>query len=80
MSKELEAFRKICKNLNSYEFTDEYKNNKKLIEKELKAFEIIKECCIVAKYPDNTYELGFCKKILIDKDEYDLLKEVLCDE
>ena len=35
MSKELKAFRKICKNLNSYEFTDEYKENKKLIEKAL---------------------------------------------
>lgn len=32
MSKELRAFKKICKNLNSYEFTDEYKKNKKLIE------------------------------------------------
>lgn len=32
MSKELRAFRKICKNLNSYEFTDEYKKNKELIE------------------------------------------------
>ena len=36
MSKELRAFRKICKNLNSYEFTDEYKKNKKLIETALK--------------------------------------------
>ena len=43
MSKELTAFRKICKNLNSYEFTDDYKNNKKLIEKSLKALEIIKK-------------------------------------
>ena len=32
MSKELSAFRKICKNLNSYQFSDEYKENKKLIE------------------------------------------------
>lgn len=32
MSKELQAFRKICKNLNSYEFSDEYKKNKELIE------------------------------------------------
>ena len=39
MSKELQAFRKICKNLNSYEFTDEYKNNKKLIETALKNYE-----------------------------------------
>ena len=35
MSKGLPAFKKICKNLNSYEFTDEYKEKKKLIEKEL---------------------------------------------
>lgn len=46
-------------------------------EKKLKALEIIKPCCIVAKYPDNTYELAFCKKICIEKEEYDLLKEVL---
>ncbi len=39
MSKELQAFRKICKNLNSYEFTDEYKKNKKLIETALKNYE-----------------------------------------
>ena len=38
MSKELRAFRKICKNLNSYEFTDEYKKNKKLIETALKNY------------------------------------------
>lgn len=41
MSKELEAFRKISKNLNSYGFTDEYKNNKKLIETELKRLETL---------------------------------------
>ena len=39
MSKELKAFREICKNLNSYEFTDEYKKNKKLIETKLKRLE-----------------------------------------
>lgn len=39
MSKELRAFRKICRNLNSYEFTDEYKKNKKLIETTLKNYE-----------------------------------------
>ena len=36
MNKELKAFRKICKNLNSYEFTDECSQNKKLIETALK--------------------------------------------
>ena len=36
---------------------------------------IIKNCCLLAKYPDNTYELAFCKKICIEKEEYDLLKE-----
>ena len=37
MSKELRAFRKICRNMSSsYEFTDEYKKNKKLIETALK--------------------------------------------
>ena len=39
MNKELRAFRKICRNLNSYEFTDEYKKNKKLIETTLKNYE-----------------------------------------
>lgn len=34
----LEAFRKICNNLNNYEFTDEYKENKKLIETTLKNY------------------------------------------
>ena len=51
------------------------------IEKILKALEIIKDCCIVAEYPvleeENKYELAFCKKICISKEEYDLLKEVL---
>lgn len=41
MSKELRAFRKICKNLNSYEFDDEYKKGKKLIETALKRLERI---------------------------------------
>lgn len=38
MNKELKAFRKICQNLNSYEFTDEFKKNKKLIETTLKNY------------------------------------------
>lgn len=46
-------------------------------EKKLKALEIIEPYCIVAKYPDDTYELAFCRKICIEKEEYDLLKEVL---
>lgn len=40
MSKELRAFRKICRSMSSiYEFTDEYKKNKKLIEIALKNYE-----------------------------------------
>ena len=51
------------------------------IVKHNKVLEIIKPCCIVADYktddPDTSYELAFCKKICITKEEYDLLKEVL---
>lgn len=43
MSKELQAFRRICNNLNSYEFTDECKKNKKLIENAFKDYENLKE-------------------------------------
>ncbi len=52
-----------------------------IIEKELKALEILKPCCIVADYkcenPEDRYELAFCKKICITEEEYNLLKEVL---
>ena len=48
-----------------------------IIETALKVLEIIKDCCIVAEYPNNTYELSFCRKICIEKEEYKLLKEVL---
>lgn len=38
--KPLRAFRKLCRNLyGSYEFTDEYKKNKKLVESSLKDYE-----------------------------------------
>ena len=36
--KELEAFKKICRNLNGYEYTEEYKKYKKLIEETLKKY------------------------------------------
>ena len=53
----------------------------KIIETALKALEIIKPYCLVADYktddPDTRYELAFCKKICITKEEYELLKEVL---
>ena len=39
----LRIFKKICKNLNSYELTDEYKRGKKIIERELKVNQILKE-------------------------------------
>ena len=98
MSKELKAFRKICKNLNSYEFTDEYEKNKKLIEKALerkekseKALEIIKENalyvdwtwlfdCVVnnKSYEDYIEGCNAMKETTFaDKEEYDLLREVL---
>ena len=53
----------------------------KIIEKELKALEILKLCCIVADYkcenPDDRYELAFCRKICITEEEYKLLEEIL---
>ena len=52
-----------------------------IIEKELKALEILKPYCIVADYkcenPEDRYELAFCKKVCITEEEYKLLKEVL---
>lgn len=45
MNKELKAFRKICKNLNSYEFTDEYKQNKELIESALEELDFYVRHC-----------------------------------
>ena len=35
-------FKKICKCINSYEYSDEFKKGKKVIEKELQALKIIK--------------------------------------
>lgn len=72
MSKGLEALNRL-RNHKPYDIEP----NLDIIEKELKALEIIKDCCIVAEYPDNTYELAFCRKICIEKEEYELLKEVL---
>lgn len=41
--KPLRAFRKLIRNLyGSYEFTDEYKKNKKLVETALKDYEVTK--------------------------------------
>ena len=71
MSKELTAFTKICKNLNGYEFTDEYKKNKEIIESTLKALEIIK--AIVKLYPITCRALINCTS----KEEQDILKKVL---
>lgn len=93
MNKELKAFNKICKNLNSYEFTDEYKKGKKLIKEALKdKKKKDKFVKLVMQWLDNGHDIT---KILKDiensesygdfinlypfapKDEYDLLKEVL---
>ena len=62
-------------------WSDEGLNCIQIIETALKALEIIKPYCVIADYktddPDTSYELAFCKKICITKEEYDLLKEVL---
>ena len=74
MSKELEAL----ENIRHYDTrVGLHEEDYNIIEKGLKALEIIRHCCIVAKYPDDTYELAFCKKICIEKEEYELLKGVL---
>lgn len=56
---------------------DDYWKAYCFIEKQLKALEIIKDCCIVAKYPNNTYELSFAIKKTISKEDYEILKKVL---
>ena len=38
-----EAFKKICKNLNSYEFTDEFKQAKNQIIRDLEVLQILKK-------------------------------------
>lgn len=90
MNKSLEALEKIknwecfvdfeLETIGEKEFGEELS----IIEKELKALEIIKPYCIVADYkcdnPEDRYELAFCKKVAITKEEYDLLKKVLTDD
>ena len=55
----------------------DYKNELDIIEKSLKALEIIEKCCLLGAYPNGTYELAFSTKIDITKEEYDILKEIL---
>ena len=75
MSKGLETLKEYEQ---EFVYADEYFD---IIEKELKALEIIKPYCLVADYgcdnEEDRYELAFCKKVCISKEEYDLLKEVL---
>ena len=80
----LEALQNIKILVNSVEYASKipsFAEELDIIEKHIKALEIIKDCCIVAEYPvleeENKYELAFCNKICISKEEYDLLKEVL---
>jgi len=69
-------FKKICKCLNSYEYTDEFKKGKKVIEKELQALKILK--IVLGLNATNraiirqAYEAGW-----ITEEEFNLLKEVL---
>ena len=83
MSKYLQAFYKIV-NIHQYAFHEIYKEQTKIIETALKALEIVKERPIVAlvdyKY---TYEEWLElvdereRDLFKNKEEYDLLKEVL---
>lgn len=75
--KGLKALQDLSKLVFIYGGQEQYR----VIEKELKALEILKPCCIVADYkcenPEDRYELAFCRKICITEEEYNLLKEVL---
>lgn len=83
MSKGLEALKRIRQETCPATYMNDFDKNEccDIIEKELKALEILKPCCIVADYkcenPEDRYELAFCKKICITEEEYNLLKEVL---
>lgn len=58
------AFAKICKNLNSYQYTEEFKKGKKLVEasleKERKQDKILR---ILKKYPKWAGSLGWLLRI-----------------
>lgn len=80
MIKELQAFRKICKNLNSYEYTDEFKVTKNTIEtalkekeKQDKILQIIKECFVLNGFD----ELIPNSKWFKSEEKQKLLKEIL---
>lgn len=83
--KPLEALERLCFHLDykdNYIFNGEYDEDNEIIEKSLKALEIIKDkrvnvwlllCCdTIIKY--NT---GLCSGIYLIQTEFDLLKEVL---
>ena len=62
-------FKKICKNLNSYEFTEEFKKGKKQIEKDLDKVGKIKKLVdewLEAKFPakDDGYYMGEIFEVL----------------
>ncbi len=60
MSKELRAFRKICRCLSSsYEFTDEYEKNKKLIETALKEKEEQDEILDILKTASKEHDVFY---------------------
>ena len=66
----LDIIEKSLKRLEQLEI--EKQSFDRVIEKKLKALEIIKKCCLLSKH-----ELAFTNKIEISQEEYDLLKEVL---
>ena len=85
MSKGLEALREIDKDTPfSLAFTQKFKERMAIIEKELKALEIIRKRLFDNENFDylawnNTY-ICIDGNVDLTKDEYDLLKEVLCEK
>ncbi len=82
MNKELKAAMKIWKNLNSYEYTDEFKEAKNTLTTACKVLQIIKEKEVAISILNDTenadeYNNILCTdgtKYFLTKREYNLLK------
>ena len=86
--KSKEAFKKICKNLNSYEFTDEFKRAKNQIIRDLDILKILKKrpallCCFAYDgiFTWDDYKETYCDEdkqyIGATKGEFEKVKEWL---
>ena len=76
--KSKEAFKKMCKNLNSYEFTDEFKQTKKQIIKDLEILEILKKHLHIR---NGTWsDIITCNIDSLTNENYEILEEWLKNE